>query len=319
MDIIFDLLLIGLGFVFLIKGADLLVEGSAALAIRLSVSEIVIGLTVVSFGTSAPELIVNILASIQEKSDITMGNVIGSNIINILLILGVAGLLKPILTEKNTVWREIPFSLLAAIALFIACNDSLFGGGPDQISRSDGLLFLLFFIIFITYSFAISGIEFRDQAEIRTLSPAKIALFMTLGLAGLVGGGKLVVDNAIDVARLLNVSEKVIGLTIVAIGTSLPELFTSAVAAFKGKSDIAMGNIVGSNIFNIFFILAVSSIIRPISFTPQLNVDIVVLIAASVILFLTMFIGNIRKLDRGAALIFLVFYFVYFIFLMIRR
>jgi cation:H+ antiporter len=319
MDIIFDLLLIGLGFVFLIKGADLLVEGSAALAIRLSVSEIVIGLTVVSFGTSAPELIVNILASIQEKSDITMGNVIGSNIINILLILGVAGLLKPILTEKNTVWREIPFSLLAAIALFIACNDSFFGGGPDQISRSDGLLFLLFFIIFITYSFAISGIEFRDQAEIRTLSPAKIALFMTLGLAGLVGGGKLVVDNAIDVARLLNVSEKVIGLTIVAIGTSLPELFTSAVAAFKGKSDIAMGNIVGSNIFNIFFILAVSSIIRPISFTPQLNVDIVVLIAASVLLFLTMFIGNIRKLDRGAALIFLVFYFVYFIFLMIRR
>ncbi len=319
MDIIFDLLLIMLGFVFLIKGADLLVEGSAALAIRLSVSEIVIGLTVVSFGTSAPELIVNILASIQGKSDITMGNVIGSNIINILLILGVAGLLKPILTEKNTVWREIPFSLLAAVALFIASNDAYFGDGPDRISRGEGLLFLLFFIIFITYSFAISGIEFRDQAEIRTLSPAKITLFMLSGLAGLVGGGKLVVDNAVDIARLLNVSEKVIGLTIVAIGTSLPELFTSAVAAFKGKSDIAMGNIVGSNIFNIFFILAVSSIIRPISFTPQLNVDIVVLIAASVILFLTMFIGNVRKLDRGEALIFLVFYLVYFIFLMIRR
>jgi len=319
MDLFIDLALIVIGFLLLIKGADFLVEGAAALAVRLSVSELVIGLTVVSFGTSAPELIVNILASVQGKSDITMGNIVGSNIINILLILGVAGIIKPILTEKNTVWREIPFSLLAALALFIGCNDILFGGGPNQISRGDGLLFLLFFIIFITYSFAISGIEFRDQEEIRTLSRGKIAIYIAVGLVGLIGGGKLVVDNAIEIARLMNVSEKVIGLTIVAIGTSLPELFTTAVAAFKGKSDIAIGNIVGSNIFNIFFILAISAIIRPVVFTAQLNVDIVVLITASIFLFLTMFIGDVRKLDRRESVVFLVFYAAYFIFLLIRR
>lgn len=319
MELVLDLAFIVIGFVLLIKGADFLIEGAAALAVRLSVSEIVIGLTVVSFGTSAPELIVNIVASLQNKSDITMGNVIGSNIINILLILGVAGIIKPILTEKNTVWREIPFSLLAVIALFISCNDRLFGNGPDSISRGDGLLFLLFFIIFITYSFAISGIDFRDKEEVKTLSRIKIFVFITIGLAGLIGGGKMVVDNAIDVARLLNVSEKVIGLTIVAIGTSLPELFTSAVAAYKGMSDIAIGNIVGSNIFNIFFILAISAIISPVSFEPQLNVDILILIAASVILFLTMFIGRVRKLDRAEAIFFLVFYSAYLIFLIIRR
>ncbi len=319
MELALDVAFIVIGFVLLIKGADYLIEGAAALAVRLSVSEIVIGLTVVSFGTSAPELIVNILASLQGRSDITMGNVVGSNIINILLILGVAGIMRPILIEKNTVWREIPFSLLAVIALFISCNDRLFGNGPDSISRGEGLIFLLFFIIFITYSFAISGIDLRDRQEIKTLSRIKIIVFMVIGLAGLVGGGKIVVDNAVEVARLLNVSEKVIGLTIVAIGTSLPELFTSAVAAHKGKSDIAIGNIVGSNIFNIFFILAISAIISPVSFAPQLNVDLLILIAASVILFMTMFTGRVRRLDRAEAIFFLVFYFGYLIFLIIRR
>jgi cation:H+ antiporter len=319
MGIAAELVLIVIGFALLIKGADLLVEGSAALAVRLSVSEIVIGLTVVSFGTSAPELIVNILASIQGKTDITLGNVIGSNIINILLILGISGLLRPIVTEKNTVWREIPFSLLAAVALFIAANDAFFGSGPDEISRGDGLLFLLFFMIFITYSFAISGIEFRDQEKIKTLSVLRITLYMIFGLAGLLFGGKLVVDNAVKIAKVLAVSEKMIGLTIVAIGTSLPELFTTAVAAFKGKSDIAIGNIVGSNIFNIFFILALSSIINPIKFTTDLNVDILILIGASVILFITMFIGTVRKLDRGESLFFILVYIAYFIFLTIRQ
>ena len=319
MEIVLKLAIIILGFTFLIKGADFLVEGAAALAKRLSVSQIVIGLTVVSFGTSAPELIVNILASIQGKSDITLGNVIGSNIINILLILGIAGVIRPILTEKNTVWREIPFSLLAVLALFIACNDHFLDGGENVISRGEGMLFMLFFIIFITYTFAISGIEFRDQEQIKTLSPIRIMMYITIGLAGLIAGGKLVVDNAIAVARMLEVSEKVIGLTVIAIGTSLPELFTSAVAAFKGKSDIAIGNIVGSNIFNIFFILSISAVIRPIPFIVQLNVDIAVLIMASLMLFLTMFIGNVRKLDRGESIIFLVFYALYFIFLMIRK
>lgn len=319
MEIAVDLTFLVIGFAMLIKGADLLVEGSAALAVRLSISEIVIGLTVVSFGTSAPELIVNILASIQGKTDITLGNVVGSNIINILLILGIAGLMRPIVTEKNTVWREIPFSLLAAVALFITANDAIFGNGPDEISRGDGLLFLMFFTIFIAYSFSISGIEIRDQEEIKTLSVTRITIYMTFGLAGLLLGGKLVVDNAVGIARVLDVSEKMIGLTIVAIGTSLPELFTTSVAAFKGKSDIAIGNIVGSNIFNIFFILALSSIINPIKFTTDLNIDILILIGASVILFMTMFIGTERKLDRGESIFFILVYIAYFVFLTIRR
>jgi cation:H+ antiporter len=318
MDLLLTFLLIALGFALLIKSADFLVDGAAALAVKFSVSDIVIGLTIVSFGTSAPELIVNVIASIQGNSEITLGNVIGSNIINTLLILGIAGAIYTIKIEKNTVWREIPFSLLAALVLFIACNDMLFDGEDNLLSRTDGILFLLFFIIFIVYTFTISNVESSHTLEIKTLPTLKIWIYIILGMIGLFFGGKLVVENAVKIAEVLEISEKVVGLTIVAIGTSLPELVTSAVAAFKKKSDIAIGNVVGSNIFNIFFVLAISTIIRPIPFINELNVDLIILISVSVFLFLIMFTGKKRAIDRWESVLLMTIYIAYTIYILFR-
>jgi cation:H+ antiporter len=318
MELMLSFLLVAIGFALLIKAADYLVDGAAALAVRFSMSEIVIGLTIVSFGTSAPELIVNVIASIRGKSEITLGNVIGSNIINTLLILGVAGLISSIKLEKNTVWREIPFSLLAAIVLFIACNDMMLDGQANLLSRVDGIMFLLFFVIFVAYTFAVSNVESDNTPDIKTLSILKIWLYLIFGAIGLFFGGKLVVDNAIDIAKSLEISEKVVGLTVVAIGTSLPELVTSAVAAFKNKADIAIGNIVGSNIFNIFFVLAISTIIRPIPFIDALNVDVLILISISVILFLIMFTGKKRVIDRWESIFLVAIYVAYMFFILLR-
>ncbi len=311
-----NLILLVIGFMVLIKSADYLIEGASALAIRASISEIVIGLTIVSFGTSAPELVVNILSSIQGQTGISFGNVIGSNIVNILLILGVAGVILPIQTMKNTVWREIPFSLMAVIALFVLCNDVFFSGAPfGELNRGDGIILLLFFIIFVTYTFGIAKVESQHKPDVKYLSIFKIILFIAAGLIGLFLGGKLIVDNAIDIARNFAISEKFIGLTIISIGTSLPELFTSAIAAYKRKSDIAIGNIVGSNIFNIFFILGISALIRPLPFHTNLNSDFLVLIVASFLLFFTMFTGKKRLLDRWEAILFLIIYVGYTVFL----
>jgi cation:H+ antiporter len=318
MDLFLSFVLVVVGFAILIKAADFLVDGAAALAVRFSVSEIMIGLTIVSFGTSAPELIVNVIASIRGNSEITLGNVIGSNIINTLLILGVAGMISAIKLEKNTVWREIPFSLLAALVLFVACNDMMLDGQPNLLSRADGIIFLSFFVIFIAYTFAVSNVESENTPVIKTLSNLKISIYLILGAAGLFFGGKLVVENAVDIAKTMEISEKVVGLTIVAIGTSLPELVTSAVAAFKKKSDIAIGNVVGSNIFNIFFVLAISTVIRPIPFIDSLNVDILILIIISVILFLIMFTGKKRVIDRWEAILLVIIYFVYMVYIIQR-
>lgn len=313
-----SILFLILGFALLIKGADFFVDGASALAQRFSVSEIVIGLTVVAFGTSTPELIVNIFAGIEGETDMAFGNVIGSNLANILLILGIAGIIYPIQTEKNTVWREIPFSLLGVLVLIIVCNDLLFNDTSNILSRSDGLILLLFFIIFLVYTFAIPKIEIRDTPLIKPMKGIKIVLFIFLGLSGLIFGGKLVVDNSIKIAMQAGMSEKLIGLTIVAVGTSLPELFTSAIAAYKKKSDIAIGNVVGSNIFNIFFVLSTTSIISPLPFQSVLNFDLVILLVASLILFLTMFSGKKRSLDRWEAFLLLSMYISYIIFLVIR-
>lgn len=308
-----------LGFILLLKGADFLVDGSSALAAKMSISEIVIGLTIVAFGTSSPELLVNIFASLKDQPNVAFGNIVGSNIVNILLILGVSGIIYPIQIEKNTVWREIPFSLLAVFALFLMCNDMYFNNTENFLSRGDGLVFLLFFIIFLTYSFGIPKVESRDKPEIKELSNLKIILLIVGGLVGLIFGGKLVVENTVYLARRLMVSEKLIGLTIVSIGTSLPELLTSTVAAYKKKSDIAIGNIVGSNIFNIFFILGISAVIKPLPFQSVLNVDLIVLIMVSLILFLTMFTGKKHSLDRWEAGLLVLLYILYTVYLVIRK
>lgn len=312
------LLLIG-GFILLIKGADALVEGASSLAQRWSVSEMAIGLTIVAFGTSTPELAVNVFASLQGRNGIAFGNIIGSNIANILLILGIAGIIYPIKTEKNTVWREIPFALLSALVLLVLSNDLILNGDADQIiSRSDAILLLLFFITFLSYVFGISKVESKDTLDLTIMSGIKISLYIVMGLLGLIVGGKLVVDSSVTIAKWLAVSDKLIGLTIVALGTSLPELFTSAVAAYKRKTDIAIGNIVGSNIFNIFFIMGVSALIAPVHFQTTLNIDLLVLIGSSLMLFMTMFTGERRSLDRWEAILFIVGYGSYLVFLFIR-
>lgn len=308
-----------LGFAILIKGADFFVDGASALAVRLAISQIVIGLTIVAFGTSAPELVINLFAAISGKTEISLGNIIGSNIVNILLILGIAGLIRPLHTQKNTVWREIPFALLAALVLMVMCNDLFFNNNSNILSRSDAIVLLLFFIIFITYSFAISKIESRDKPDIKVLSIYKIGVYLILGISGLIFGGQLVVSNGIKLAVAWGLSDKLIGLTIFAIGTSLPELVTSAVAAYKNKSDIAIGNIIGSNIFNIFFILGVTALISPLPFPSIMNMDLGILLLASVLLFLTMFTGNKRILDRWEAIVFLVLYIGYTGYLIVRN
>jgi cation:H+ antiporter len=319
MDIFLAFLYIVGGFFILIKGAHFLVEGACALALKLAISEIVIGLVIVSIGTSAPELVVNVFSALKGKTDFSFGNIIGSNILNILLILGVAGLIRPLKTQKNTVWREIPFALMSAIILMLLCNDQWLGNGTNMLTRSDGVIMLFFFIIFLSYSFTIAPVKLSDKPDIKLLSGKKTGLYLALGIIGLLLGGRLTIIGAVDIAVMSGMSDKLIGLTILSIGTSLPELVTSAIAAKKGKIDIAIGNVIGSNIFNIFFILSITSIINPLPFSPVLNFDLAILLIASVILFLTMFTGRRRILDRWEAILFLCFYVVYTVYLIIRN
>jgi cation:H+ antiporter len=302
-----------IGFVLLIAGANLLVEGSASIAKKLNISSIVIGLTIVAFGTSAPEFIVNIFASIQGNTDIAIGNILGSNIVNILFILGVSAVIFPLATKENTVWKEIPLSLLAAILLGVMVNDTLIDGGTfSGITRIDGIIFLAFFIIFLYYTFGISKVTGENtDLEIKEMSYMKSSLYIVGGLSGLIFGGKWIVDGAIKIAEGLNVSQSLIGLTIVAIGTSLPELATSAVAAYKKQSDIAIGNVVGSNIFNIFFILGFSALIRPLPFSKTSDIDIIMTIFSSLILFLIMFIGKKHTIERWQGITMIIIYIGY--------
>ncbi|MEY4259289.1 MAG: hypothetical protein RL656_262 [Bacteroidota bacterium] len=302
-----------IGFVLLISGANLLVEGSASIAKKLNISSIVIGLTIVAFGTSAPELIVNIFASVQGNTEIAIGNILGSNIVNILLILGVSSIIYPLATKENTVWKEIPLSLLAAILLGVMVNDTLIDGGTfSGLTRIDGIVFLAFFIIFLYYTFGISKVSGENtDLEIKEMSYMKSSLYIVGGLLGLVFGGKWIVDGAIKIAEGFNVSQSLIGLTVVAIGTSLPELATSAVAAYKKQSDIAIGNVVGSNIFNIFWILGFSSVINPLPFSKDSVIDIIMTIVASLILFLIMFIGKKHTVERWQGVIMILIYIGY--------
>jgi len=301
------------GFVLLISGANLLVEGSASIAKKLNISSIVIGLTIVAFGTSAPELIVNIFASVQGNTEIAIGNILGSNIVNILLILGVSSIIYPLATKENTVWKEIPLSLLAAILLGVMVNDTLIDGGTfSGLTRIDGIVFIAFFIIFLYYTFGISKVSGENtDLEIKDMSYMKSSLYIVGGLLGLVIGGKWIVDGAIKIAEGFNVSQSLIGLTVVAIGTSLPELATSAVAAYKKQSDIAIGNVVGSNIFNIFWILGFSAVINPLPFSKDSVIDIIMTIVASLILFLIMFIGKKHTVERWQGVIMILMYVGY--------
>ena len=310
------------GFIFLIKGADLLVDGAASIARRLKVSDLVIGLTVVAFGTSTPELFVNLISSFKGNSDIAIGNVLGSNIANVFLILGVSSIIYPLAVTKGTVWKEIPFSLLAAVVLLFAANDQILDrAGASVLTRIDGLIFLCFFTIFIYYTFSIAtrveGMD--DHVPARQLGWLRSLIYIIVGLAGLIIGGKWIVDGAIALAAKLGMSESLIGLTIVAVGTSLPELATSAVAAYKKNVEIAVGNVVGSNIFNIFFVLGISAAIRPLPFQSKNNVDLAAVILSSLMLFLFMFTGKKRSLDRWEGIVCLLLYSGYITFLIVNE
>ena len=300
------------GFVLLIFGANWLVGGASDLARKYRVPDLVIGLTIVSFGTSAPELVVNLVASLQGHSDIVYGNVVGSNNFNLFFILGVAGLILPIAVQRSTVWQEIPLSLVAAVLLLLMSNN-FFLGGSLAMSRGDGLVLLALFLLFLGYTFR--QMRKEDAAAPVTAGPqasgGRIAARIVFGLAALILGGKLVVDHAVAIATTLGVSEKIIGLTIIAAGTSLPELVTSAVAAFRKNSDIAIGNVVGSNIFNVLLILAVSAVIHPIPYNAAFNREIYLLIGGTVFLFGAMFLGGNRKLDRWEAALLLLAYVGY--------
>lgn len=310
-----------LGFVFLIIGANWLVDGASSVAKKMKISAIVIGLTIVAFGTSAPELIVNIFASATGNTDIAIGNILGSNIANILLILGISAMIYPLTSKRNTVWKEIPLSLLAAIILMVLANDKLIDGDCfSGLTRIDGIVLVAFFIIFIYYTFGIAKISGEaSSSDIQQFSYPKSFLYIIAGLIGLTLGGKWIVDGAVKIAEIFNMSQSLIGLTIVAIGTSLPELATSAIAAYKKQTDIAIGNIVGSNIFNIFWILGISSIIRPLPLNSNSEIDLLMTIVASLILFLIMFVGKKHIVERWQGALMVLIYFSYITFLIITK
>jgi len=310
-----------LGFFLLIKGADWLVSGASSLAYRFGVSALIVGLTIVAFGTSAPELIVSLLASMNGSTDLAIANITGSNIANIFLILGISAIIYPLAVQKSTVWREIPFALLSVLILLLITNDQIIDGGSvSMISRIDGFVLISFFVIFLYYIFSTAFQNNGEKTEVPNsdFAPFRVTLQIIGGLGGLVVGGKWIVDGAVSFASTLGVSESLIGLTVVAIGTSLPELATSAVAAYKKNVDIAVGNIVGSNIFNVFWILGVSSIVTPLPFAPSANIDVLVAIGATLLLFLALFVGKKHTIQKWQGVIFVLLYISYIGYLVIR-
>lgn len=315
-----NVLLIVAGFYLLIKGSDYLVKGSSAIAQVLGVSTLVVGLTIVAFCTSAPEFFVNVIAAFRGSSDIAIGNVFGSNLANILLILGVTALFKPIVLRSNTIWKEIPFSLLGIILVFVFGSDIFIDGATQNIlSRVEGLALLGFFILFLVYTFGIRrDTEFSNELKIEQMSLLK-AIFITLGgLIGLSIGGKFVIDGASSIAQIYGVSQNLIALTIVSVGTSLPELVTSVIAIRKGHSDLAIGNIIGSNIFNLFFVLATSAVIRPLPFAFANIMDAFFVMSATLILFIVLFIGKRHVIERWSGIVFLVMYAGFLTFVLLR-
>lgn len=310
------------GFVLLIKGADLLVEGATSIGKRLNISSIVIGLTIVSFGTSLPELLVNLIASYNNNPDIGVGNVLGSNIANILLILGVSALINPLPITKNTYFIEVPFSLTATLLVGFLANAAVFSETNDYvISQFDGIILLFFFVLFMGYVYIVSKqrkVEFSGGDDYKEMALTKSVVLILIGMVGLYFGGRWVVDGAIKIATYFGMSEAFIGLTVIAIGTSLPELVTSAVAAFKKDTDIAVGNVVGSNIFNLLWILGLSATIKPIPYSVISNSDIFMIIASSTALILAVVIGKRPIISRWEGFFFLVAYVWYISFLVQR-
>lgn len=306
-------LLLVVGFFLLMKGADVFVDGSSALADRMGIPQIVIGLTIVAFGTSAPEAAISITAGIKGSADLAVSNVVGSNIMNVLLILGLSSIISPLVIQKNTLRYEIPFTALVTLLLLGL------GIWDYSIGRWDGVLFLLIMAAFMVYLVIMS--KKKNNADKSEEKPAakmpvwKIILFILLGGAAIIYGSQLTVNSATAIAKHFGMSERLIGLTIVAFGTSLPELITSVTAAIKHKADIAIGNIVGSNIFNILFVLGTTAVISPIMYSKEFITDNIAAFAAMVLLFVCV-VKN-KKLTRPGGIIMLLSYAAYFVFFII--
>ena len=304
MEMVLQLLILAIGFAMLIKGADWFVDGASGIATRFGIPQLVIGLTIVAMGTSAPEAAVSITAAVKGNADITIGNVVGSNILNILIILGISSIITTLAVAKSTVWVEIPFMIVITLLLFLL-------GLDGTISLTDGLILWAVFIVYLLYLFWLAKHSKEETAEEgKNLSLGMALLWTVIGLALIILGSNFTVDAASTIARILGLSERFIGLTIVALGTSLPELFTSVSAARKHNADIAIGNIVGSNVFNILFIIGTTALICPVPFAASFHVDMWVAVGAAVLLLLCC-LKN-RKLYRWAGIVMLLSYAAYF-------
>lgn len=309
------------GFTLLIMGADYLVKGASAIAKKFKVPDLVIGLTIVSIGTSAPELSVNIIAGIDNSSGLALGNVLGSNLFNFLIVIGVAALIRPISLQKKTVKLEIPFTVIVSAILIVLMGGFIPTFSPGKVDRIDGFILITFFAIFLGYILYSSKKSANPELEIdeipqKEYSFAISSLFIIGGLGALIWGGDIIVDHATKIAVKFGMSDTLIGLTIVALGTSLPELATSAVAAFRGKSDIAIGNVIGSNIFNILLVLGATSLIIPLPINNENIIDAYIALASTIVVVIFSLTGKKHYISRieGALLILLYFVYMWYIF-----
>lgn len=307
---ILNIIFIIVGFFLLVKGADLLVDGSSGIARKFNVKEIIIGLTIVSIGTSMPELIISVTSALKNQSDFAIGNILGSNISNLFFILGVCAIIKPLLFKKQTVRIEIPFVIFLTALLYIFGNN----GDYHLITELEGIIFIVFCVLFTIYNIFISKNINNSEMEKNKNKDIKLSksfLLIMIGIILLKFGGDFVVDNASRIATLLGISERVISLTIVAISTSLPELITSTLATYKGEIDLAIGNIIGSNILNIVLIIGIMAIINPIPYSVSFNKDLMIFLIGMIFLFIVPFIGEKYKIERVSGFIYLISYFIY--------
>lgn len=305
LNFMLQIVLLAAGFFLLVKGADWFVDGSSGIATKFGIPQLVIGLTIVAMGTSAPEAAVSITAALEGSAEITIGNIVGSNILNILIILGLSAVITPLLVAKSTVRVEIPFMIAVTLLLLVL-------GYDGKLGWICGIILIVVFIAYLTYLFFMAKKDKDKQEEAtKDLSIGKALLFTVVGLALIILGSNLTVNAATGIAEMLGLSERFIGLTVVALGTSLPELFTSVSAARKGNADIAIGNIVGSNIFNILFVVGISALIVPVPFDPNFIFDTVIAVVAAVMLLLCCIKG--RTLKRWAGILMLVSYVIYFV------
>lgn len=311
-----------IGFVLLIKGADYFVEGASNIAVKLSVSPLLVGLTIVAFGTSSPEATVSILAALENNAGMVLGNIIGSNIFNITVVLGVTAMIAPLTVQSETIRKEIPFSLLAGVVLLVLMADvALEGAAENLVSRGDGLIILLFFGVFLYYVFEVamknrSKADDGVETDVGSSWTKNIALTIG-GLAAIIFGGRLVVNSATEIALALGMSETLVGLTIVAIGTSLPELITSVTAAIKKQGDIAIGNAVGSSIFNIFLVAGGAATVAPLALDAKIFTDAWIMILLTILLLI--FSRTRYSIGRGEGFVLVAVYVVYMVYIIIRN